>query len=114
MQLDDVLIGKTGCLVQSVNVLSNHGLEQAHFLQPGQRQVGGIGLGLDNPLIKGNPAAPVFLARIFGRHEFVEIDRPEFILDTALTAVVGDSAFSRYPGSGEDDVFAALLYFLGN
>ena len=64
VQLDDLVVTDARALVQAVDVLGDHGLEQAHLLQLRQGHMGRIGPGLGDPLVECHPASPVLLAQV--------------------------------------------------
>ena len=101
VQLDHLVVGHAGGLVQPVDVLGDDGCHPALLDEAGERAVAGVGGGLLQGLVARELAPPGLAAGFGGGHEVAEVDGPELGPDAAGRAVVGDARFGGDAGAGE-------------
>ena len=101
VQLDHLVVGHAGGLVQAVDVLRDDGCHLALLDEAGERAVAGVGGGLLQGLVARELAPPGLAAGLGGGHEVAEVDGPELGPDAAGRAVVGDAQFGGDAGAGE-------------
>src|SRR6185295_5459971 len=77
VQLDNLVVGHAGGLVQTVNVLRDNGQHSALLDKTGERTMAGVRCCLFNHLAAGKFAAPSFPAGFRRSEKIAELDRPE-------------------------------------
>ncbi len=112
VQLDHVLGGDAGGLVQVVDVLRDHARHLAGAVEARQRAVAAAGLGAAELIHHGEAAPPGFVAGLLAGQKFVELDRPVLGPQAAGRAEVRDAALGRDAGAGEWHDGAGLVYHL--
>ncbi len=92
----------SGELMQTINVLGNHPTHRGELLKFGNCYVPRIRLGLGKILIQLDLSAPILLTFGWIIYKFLDGDGCEAVPQTALAAVIADTAVSGYTCSREE------------
>src|SRR3981081_4757564 len=101
MQLDHVLSGNSGTLLQVVDFLRYPRRRLAGAVETRKREVSAAGLRGRKMRIHGKTPPPGLVSHLLAGEELIERDRPVLGPQPARRAEVGDAALGRNAGAGE-------------
>ncbi|MEE3365162.1 MAG: hypothetical protein VX304_05915, partial [Planctomycetota bacterium] len=94
-------IAASGILVQSIDILCDHTIQNSIGLPSCQHLVADIGSGFGIFFVCLALMSPVFKSRCFTRHKVVEKNWIRVFPDTAWRTKIGNAAFGAYAGASE-------------
>ena len=97
MQLDHLVGGHAGILMQVVDVLRDHRRDGATADQFGNGMMADVGLGIAEIGIDGELAPPRLTTHVFAGHEVLELDRCHLGPYPARAAKIRDTRLGRNP-----------------
>ncbi len=103
MELDDALVRDAGGLVQTVDILRDHGSDCAAADQLGDGAVTPVGGRGAKSLLHREAPPPGFAPRLLGGEKIREVDRRHAGPDPAGAAEIGNARLGADAGSGKDD-----------
>src|SRR5690348_425350 len=101
VQLDDMIGGETGRLMQIVDVLGDDRRNLARTIERGERTMPSPRLRSREGLLHRKTATPGLVARVPARHKLVERDRTVARPQAARRAKIWNAALSGDAGAGE-------------
>src|SRR5438477_6656464 len=113
MELDDALVGDAGGVVQTVDILRDHGSGGAAADELRNGAVTAVRGRCAKGLLHCKAPLPSFAPRLLRGEEIRKVDRRHARPDPAGAAEIGNPRLGTDPGSGKDDGAARPRYRSG-